>query len=98
MSAPFRHAVCPVRPAVCPVCHEICPFCPIFAPFAMTAATVGALPATPICNETPHILRKSWQMGDGRKSWENGEYRRIGAKYRCTRADTQVCPYTWTGI
>ena len=35
---------------------------------------------------------------NGRKSWENGEYRRIGAKYRCTRADTQVCPYTRTGI
>jgi len=44
----------------------------------MTATTVGALPATPICgdirpirHDMPHILRISWRNGNAIRKWEN---------------------------
>jgi hypothetical protein len=43
--------------AFCHVYGDVLPqFATKFTNFAMTATTVGALPATP-CNETPHILQ-----------------------------------------
>ena len=54
-----------------------------FTHFAMTA-TVGALPATPfqqptpICNETPHIVRTSWRNGENHGK-QQGNHRCTGA-------------------
>ena len=61
--------------------------------------------ATPIRNETPHILQKSWRNCEhrctganitadtGKHHGKRGEHRCTGAKINSKWADTQVCPY-----
>ena len=77
------------RPACLPVCGDCSHLCNDYSPICKNGI-VGALPATPfqqptpICNETPHIVRTSWRNGENHGKQQGN--------HRCTGATVKVAP------